>query len=240
VSARVPGYRGPEVPVEVWEQHEMRTALASREISAVYRLLRKHGVSQRQIAAMTGQSQSEVSEILRGRQVTAYDLLRDIADGLGVPRGYMGLAYDEATAIRVVSPFDDEQVEDDERVRREFLAHAAEVTMGAAVNGPEQFPDDEGILEKPQVGLSGVSSAPAPRRPVAQASKQAIGWVSRVLPTVDRERYLEECLGELDDLAQSRHPLRVQLSYVLGLASRVLALRFALRGSDAETWEQAG
>ena len=51
---------------------------------------------------MTGQSQSEVSEILKGRQVMAYDVLTRIADGLGVPRGYMGLAYDEATAIRVV------------------------------------------------------------------------------------------------------------------------------------------
>ncbi|NUS44871.1 MAG: hypothetical protein HOQ24_14430, partial [Mycobacteriaceae bacterium] len=42
--------RSPIVP-EVWDQQEMRDALARREISAVYRLLRRHGVSQRQIAA---------------------------------------------------------------------------------------------------------------------------------------------------------------------------------------------
>ena len=78
------------VPADAWEQPEMRAALASREISAVYRLLRKHGVSQRQIAAMTGQSQSEVSEILKGRQVMAYDVLTRIADGLGDPRERAG------------------------------------------------------------------------------------------------------------------------------------------------------
>ena len=117
----------------------MREALSKREISSVYRLLRQHGVSQRQIAAMTGQSQSEVSEILKGRQVMAYDVLTRISDGLGVPRGYMGLAYDEATAIRVVgAAAGAQQAEEDESVkRRRFLAHAAQVTMGAAVLGNE-------------------------------------------------------------------------------------------------------
>src|SRR5256886_15601880 len=88
------------IPPEEWEKPEMRNALAAREVSSVYRQLRRTGVSQRQIAAMTGQSQSEVSEILKGRQVMAYDVLARIADGLGVPRGYMGLAYDEVTAGR--------------------------------------------------------------------------------------------------------------------------------------------
>src|SRR2546427_11611121 len=94
------GSQGSPIPTEEWEKQEMRNALAAREISTVYRLLRRTGVSQRQIAAMTGQSQSEVSEILKGRQVMAYDVLARIADGLGVPRGYMGLAYDEVTAGR--------------------------------------------------------------------------------------------------------------------------------------------
>jgi tetratricopeptide (TPR) repeat protein len=69
----------------------------------------------------------------------AYDVLTRISDGLGVPRGYMGLAYDEATAIRVVgAAAGAQQAEEDESVkRRRFLAHAAQVTMGAAVLGPE-------------------------------------------------------------------------------------------------------
>ena len=55
-------------------------------------------VSQRTIAARTGQSQSEISEIVaRHRQVHSYELLVRIAEGLGIPRGWMGLAYDEST-----------------------------------------------------------------------------------------------------------------------------------------------
>lgn len=146
------------VPADAWEQPEMRSALASREISAVYRLLRKHGVSQRQIAAMTGQSQSEVSEILKGRQVMAYDVLTRIADGLGVPRGYMGLAYDEATQIRVVGSADGQQAEEDESVkRRRFLAHAAQVTMGAAVFGPESGTWSAGPARTPAPGRIGMT-----------------------------------------------------------------------------------
>ncbi|GLW92319.1 hypothetical protein Aglo03_31350 [Actinokineospora globicatena] len=117
--------------VTTWEEAEMRAALAAREVSSVYRLLRRTGVSQRQIAAMTGQSQSEVSEILKGRQVMAYDVLARIADGLGIPRGYMGLAYDEVTEVREVTAHEAEQSKNDEaRRRREFLMHAAEMTMG--------------------------------------------------------------------------------------------------------------
>lgn len=146
------------VAVETWQNGEMRAALAARDISTVYRLLRRVGVSQRQIAAMTGQSQSEVSEILKGRQVMAYDVLARIADGLGIPRGFMGLAYDEATATSVVGPPGDEHAEEDESVkRRKFLAHAAAVTFGAAVFGPDQGPLQPGPAQTPAPGRIGLS-----------------------------------------------------------------------------------
>ena len=71
-----------------------RRALAQRDIAAVYRMLRDEGISQASIAQATGQKQSEVSEIISGRQVQSVVLLERIADGLGVPRGWMGLAYE--------------------------------------------------------------------------------------------------------------------------------------------------
>jgi transcriptional regulator with XRE-family HTH domain len=117
----------------------MRQALSNRDISAVYWLLRRKGTSQRLIAATTGQSQSEVSEILKGRQVMAYDVLARIADGLGVPRGYMGLAYDGETIERVALPTLDPQLEEDELVkRRRFIAHAAAVAVGAVTFGEQE------------------------------------------------------------------------------------------------------
>jgi len=70
----------------------MRKALAVRDIGTVYRLLQRFGMSQRRIAALVDQSQSDVSEIIGGRRaVVSYDVLVRIADGLGVPRGWMGL-----------------------------------------------------------------------------------------------------------------------------------------------------
>jgi hypothetical protein len=79
---------------EALKGEEMRRKLAERDIAGVYELLQHRGISQRRIAAQTGQSQSEISEILAGRHVRSYDVLVRIAQGLGVPRGHMGLAYD--------------------------------------------------------------------------------------------------------------------------------------------------
>lgn len=76
---------------------ELRAALRERNMQLVIRLLQRYGLSQRRIAALLGQQQSEISAILCGRrQVTSYDVLVRIAEGLGVPRGWMGLAYDQA------------------------------------------------------------------------------------------------------------------------------------------------
>ncbi|WP_158879874.1 helix-turn-helix transcriptional regulator [Amycolatopsis anabasis] len=175
--------QGHPVASSVWERPEMREALAAREISSVYRLLRKEGVSQRQIAAMTGQSQSEVSEILKGRQVMAYDVLARIADGLGIPRGYMGLAYDEATAVTVVGAADSQQAEEDESVkRRKFLAHAAQVTMGAAVFGsaPEAWAASPARTPAPgRIGMTDVRQVEAATRALRALDYQYGGGFCR-------------------------------------------------------------
>jgi hypothetical protein len=52
-----------------------RRALAQRDIAAVYRTLHDAGVTQASIAHATGQKQSEVSEIISGRQVQSVVLL---------------------------------------------------------------------------------------------------------------------------------------------------------------------
>lgn len=127
-------YGNEPISSAVWERREMRAALARRDLKQVYELLQRAGVSQRSIARRTAQSPSEVYEILRGRQVLAHDVLVRIADGLGVPRGYMGLAYDQSTeavldmALASISTDSNER----DQVRR-TLAHAANVTMGTDI-----------------------------------------------------------------------------------------------------------
>jgi transcriptional regulator with XRE-family HTH domain len=78
---------------ELWERPEVRAILAERDIAALIMLLQRHGFSQRRLAALVGMSQSEISEIKGGRRVGAYDVFLRVAQGLGVPLVYMGLAH---------------------------------------------------------------------------------------------------------------------------------------------------
>ncbi len=125
---------GDRVDPALWQRADMRTALASRDIAMVFRLLQRSGVSQRRIAALTGQSQSEISEILSGRQVVSYDVLARIADGLAVPRGHLGLAYDDGTAQLV-----GEAGPSDEEDERRLLARLTELTVGGAGTDPRSW-----------------------------------------------------------------------------------------------------
>ena len=117
---------GPIDP-EFFEGDEMRAALAARDIGTVYRLLGRLGVSQRRIAQLTDQSQSEVSEILRGRQVLNVVVLERIADGLGVSRAWMGLSYGEQGPD---APLAEEM--DEEMKRRVLVATTMAAALGQA------------------------------------------------------------------------------------------------------------
>ena len=120
-----------------WTDPALRRALAARDIGEVFRLLTATGVTQRRIAELTGMGQSEVSEVLAGRRVMAYDVLARIADGFGVPRGLMGLAYDEETARTYAGDrpsFAGEELTEDMK-RRHFLAAASVALWGRPVLG---------------------------------------------------------------------------------------------------------
>ncbi|MGH3886993.1 MAG: helix-turn-helix domain-containing protein [Pseudonocardiaceae bacterium] len=109
-----------------------RHALVRRDITTVYRILRDAGVSQTRLARATGQRLSEISEIISGRQVQSIALLERIADGLGVPRGWMGLAYDPDLEPEPAAP--DEATSEDER-NDNLLRHAATLLCGKPVFG---------------------------------------------------------------------------------------------------------
>ncbi len=172
------------VDPEVWDRPEMRAVLAERDITRVYRLLQKFGFSQQRIAALAGQSQPEVSAIIHGRQVMAYDVLSRVADGLGIPRGYMGLAYavepsqSPPTGTAPMGIGDGavpagaggggisggarrgarESEEDDPVQRRDFLGVAAAVAVGGHVPALERWlPSPVG----PVGPVGPVASAPA-------------------------------------------------------------------------------
>ena len=60
----------PPIDPALYRREDVRRVLAERDITALYRILRDAGTTQRRIAELTGQSQSEVSEILKGALLT--------------------------------------------------------------------------------------------------------------------------------------------------------------------------
>jgi transcriptional regulator with XRE-family HTH domain len=162
------------IDAALWRRADMRAALAARDIAAVFRLLQRVGVSQRRIAALTGQSQSEISEILGGRQVVSYDVLTRIADGLGVARGSLGLAYDDATAalVGVASSAVDEAPPEDSG---QLLARLTELTVGAATVDPQTWSQPFAL-----------SWGPTPER-VGAADVARLAAIIEQLRALDRE-----------------------------------------------------
>jgi len=68
-----------DLPPSTWTTDAMHRALHERNVGAVFRLLtERHGVSQRWIAGAVGMSQSEVSEIVKGRRVRMVDVLERV------------------------------------------------------------------------------------------------------------------------------------------------------------------
>ncbi len=104
----------------------MRRVLAIRDIAGIFRLLKHHGFTQRHIAELCGMKQSGVSEILNGRQVQGYDVLVRICEGMGAPRGKMGLSYDEVELPQEVT---------EEMQRRALMAVGSIALFGSPILG---------------------------------------------------------------------------------------------------------
>ncbi|MGH4011005.1 MAG: helix-turn-helix transcriptional regulator [Pseudonocardiaceae bacterium] len=191
-----------------------RHSLAARDITAVFRILRDAGVSQLRIARATGQRQSEISEIVSGRQVQSVAVLERIADGLGVPRGWMGLAYDPDLRSELVVP-DDAKTEEERP--NNLLLHAATLLCGKPVFGAAS---PIHIQHTP---------TPVPRRigpvdvkQVASTTKRLgqlvgdLGGIPMTAALTAHAKASEELLG-----ADMREPVRPQLLFALSDAHRV-------------------
>jgi len=131
-----------------WSLPELQPTLSGRDIAGLFRWLQqRQGWSQVDIGHLTGQSQPEVSGILKGRNVTSYDLLCRIADGLRIPRGRMGLSSCIACPDTGRTEGPDEG--DDPVRRRDFLSAVGAVAAGGSTEGLERwFPDRGATLAR--------------------------------------------------------------------------------------------
>ena len=162
----------------------MRAALADRDVAAIFCILRKGGMSQRQIAQLVKMSQSEVSEIFSGRRVQSYDVLVRVADGLGIPRGMMGLAGIEVQ----------EEVDEDVE-RRKLLAIAGAIMFGTPVFGkPEPLTVRRVLIDPPRrIGMSDVRMYEATMMEL-QALQREIGGRATREPLVATAKAGEQLL----------------------------------------------
>ncbi|OKI50968.1 helix-turn-helix domain-containing protein [Micromonospora sp. CB01531] len=81
-----------------FEGHPVASALRDHDISLLFRFLRSQGYSRSHLAGCTGLAETRVRAISNGsQQVTAYEVLERIAEGLGIPRHMMGLAFDDVS-----------------------------------------------------------------------------------------------------------------------------------------------
>jgi transcriptional regulator with XRE-family HTH domain len=154
-----------------------RHALACHDIAAVFRILRDAGVSQAAIALATGQLQSEISEIMSGRQVQSVAVLERIAGGIGVPRGWMGLAYGSDLEPEPAVP---EDVSTEEKRNGNLLRHAASVLYGKPVFGPaDPIRVKDTPTPVPRAGLGAPTSLRWRRPPSGSVSSPVISVASR-------------------------------------------------------------
>jgi hypothetical protein len=129
----------PSVDPALFWREDMRRVLAALDIGGLYRVLGDvAGLSQRQIAARAGQSQSEVSEIVAGRRrVESHEVLRRIAERFDIPRELMGLSWwgPGGTYCGEVTVAQPSTKEGEDVHRRAVLASTSMTALGQVVQG---------------------------------------------------------------------------------------------------------
>lgn len=82
------------IPSDVLTRTDLQRALREHDFASAFRMLKKHaGLSQNRIGLACGLTPGKVSTIMSGRaQITTYEVLCRVADGLRIPGDLLGLA----------------------------------------------------------------------------------------------------------------------------------------------------
>lgn len=127
----------------------LRALLARHDIGAVFRYLNDRGVSYSWIGAATNLTGSRVWEYAHQKRfVTEYTLLERIAEGLGIPRHWMGLSRAEpATA----GPAPEDRPGADRVLdHHDLLAIVAAIAVGTIPADVDRWLPDLGDLAPPE------------------------------------------------------------------------------------------
>ncbi|MDQ3275382.1 MAG: helix-turn-helix transcriptional regulator [Actinomycetota bacterium] len=137
-----------ELDPELWELPHLRAWVARHEFGKVFAYLTEGPariLTQRQLARLIDCSQSQIHEIIHGRQVWAYPVLERYSVTLSIPRGYMGIAFTSNPGSDgrpepepgEAETSGDGGKEDDGMERRRFVANGAVAVFGSVILGSE-------------------------------------------------------------------------------------------------------
>ncbi|MGH3906157.1 MAG: helix-turn-helix domain-containing protein [Pseudonocardiaceae bacterium] len=178
---KISGQAGDTASIDpaLFERDDVRRVLAAMDIGTLYRVLGDDaGISQRQIAARTGQAQSEVSDIIaRRRRVESHQVLVRIADGFDIPRELMGLSWwgPDGTYCGEVTVAEPSRGVSEAIRRRALIAATSMATLGQVL---------QGLGELTELALP--TSAPLPSR-LGMSHVHAVEAVTEQLRGVARQ-----------------------------------------------------
>ncbi|MEW2474680.1 hypothetical protein AB0875_12905 [Micromonospora gifhornensis] len=206
----------------LWNGRPISEFLRRRDITAVFRFLHARGVSYGRIAGLVGVSANRAAEIAKGaRQVTAYEVLERIADGLNIPRPAMGLGRDEdAVASRAPGT-----------VAVEGGADRSLVGVGASVEASNLVRLRLGLDE----ALAASSVAPRQLELIEESASERMRVYPSASPQVMLAMLAADC-REVQVLSLRRQPAAVQarLSGVAALLATMCADALMRLGDVAE------
>ncbi|MGH3942353.1 MAG: hypothetical protein ACRDTG_27785 [Pseudonocardiaceae bacterium] len=233
-----------EIDPELYQRDDLRRILAALDIAALYRFLKDQaGLSQRKIAGLTEQSQSEIADIVAGRRtVENYHLLRRIVGGLDVPPHMMGLSWYGPDGTWYGPPDAYAELEtpqsgavrevDEEMLRRQFerlLGLGTVAAFGAPVQGIGELGDVAvpPLVELPgRIGKADVAMIRTCREQLAglartdggqaRASVELAQWADQWLAADQSEAVRRELLAELAHL----HTITAWCCHDMGAVAR--------------------
>lgn len=143
MDATTPGPLSPDL----LDREDVRRALAEHDFAAAFTLIKKYGgLSQNRIASACQLTPGKVSTIIGGhQQVTSFEVVRRISDGLRIPGRLLGLAPRPWEALRVeVGPSQEAR---SERPRMEEIPWqpAATVDLAAALTRSDLVMDRRAV-----------------------------------------------------------------------------------------------
>ncbi|MDG4764663.1 hypothetical protein O7632_11200 [Solwaraspora sp. WMMD406] len=206
----------------LWNGRPISESLRRRDVTAVFRFLHARGVSYGRIAALVGVSSNRAAEIAKGvRQVTAYEVLERIADGLSIPRPAMGLGRDEDAVVPV----------DLGRVAVEGGADRSLAGVGTSVEVSD--------MVRLRLGLDEALAASSVAPPQLELIEESASEHMRVYPSASPEvmlSFLAADCREVQMLSLRRQPAAVQsrLSGVAALLATMCADALMRLGDVAE------